>query len=122
MEVPNAMVRLYKEQFGRGPTKARAGYVGPDTLVSTLEHSFTPAERKMAEAGEHQRLRELRLYFQHAGEKEFVGAVEQITGRRVRAFTSGTDRHSDVSTETFYLERDGAAGGSLVERDEELAL
>ena len=27
-EVTNAMVRIYKEQFGRGPTKARTNYAG----------------------------------------------------------------------------------------------
>jgi uncharacterized protein YbcI len=90
--------------FGRGPTKARSGLSGPDTLVCTLEDSLTPAERNMAKAGEHQRLRELRMYFQHASEKEFVGAVEQITGRKVRAFVSGMDVHQDVATEIFYFE------------------
>jgi hypothetical protein len=30
---------------------------------------LTPAEKRMAELGEHQRLRDLRLYFQHASEE-----------------------------------------------------
>jgi hypothetical protein len=37
------MVRLYKELFGRGPTKTRTSYAGPDTL----EDSLTAAERNM---------------------------------------------------------------------------
>lgn len=110
-EVSNAMVGLYKEMFGRGPTKARSGLSGPDTLVCTLEDSLTPAERNMAKAGEHQRLRELRMYFQHASEKEFVGAVEQITGRKVRAFVSGMDVHQDVATEIFYFEPEDTPSG-----------
>ena len=108
-EVSNAMVRLYKEQFGRGPTKARTAYAGPDTLVSTLEDSMTPAERNMAAMGEHQRLRDIRTFFQHSTEREFVDAVEQIIGRKVRAFVSGMDTHQDVSTEIFYLEPAGAS-------------
>ena len=28
LEISNAMVRLYKEAFGRGPTKARAQFAG----------------------------------------------------------------------------------------------
>ena len=120
-EVSNAMVRLYKEMFGRGPTMARSGLAGPDTLISTLEDSLTPAERNMAKAGEHQRLRELRMYFQHASEKEFVGAVEQITGRKVRAFVSGMDVHRDVATEVFYLEPEGTPPGHAEERAEQLA-
>jgi uncharacterized protein YbcI len=104
VEISNAMVRLYKEQFGRGPTKARSGFSGPDTLVCTLEDSLTPAERSMAEMGEHQRLRDIRMFFQYASVKEFVETVEQITGRRVRAFVSGIDTEQDVSSEVFYLE------------------
>jgi uncharacterized protein YbcI len=103
-EITNAMVRIYKEQFGRGPTKARTNYAGPDTLVSTLENSLTAAEANMLALDEHQRVQEIRLFFQHASERDFVGAVEQITGRKVRAFVSGTDTHQDVSSEVFYLE------------------
>ena len=120
-DISNAMVRIYKQQFGRGPTRARTGYVGPDTIISTIEDSFTPAERNLAKAGEHQRLRELRLYFQHASEKEFIAAVEQATGRKVRAFTSATDTHEDVSTEAFYLEPVGETTSHASDRDEELS-
>src|SRR5688572_33463582 len=80
-EVTNAMVRIYKELFGRGPTKARSSYAGPDTLVATLEDSLTSAERNLIRLGEHQRVRETRTLFQHASEHVFVEAVEQIIGR-----------------------------------------
>ena len=73
-------------------------------LITTLEDSLTPSERRMAELGEHQRLRDIRMFFQHASEPVFIEAVEQITGRRVRAFVSGIDTNQDVSSEVFYLE------------------
>ena len=103
----NEMVRIYKEIFGRGPTRVRADWAGPDALLCTLEDSLTPAERKMVELGEDQRLREVRMFFQHASENDFRASVEQITGRRVRAFVSGIDTNQDVSSEVFYLERQG---------------
>jgi uncharacterized protein YbcI len=103
-EITNAMVRLYKELFGRGPTKARTNYAGPDTLVATIQNSLTAAERKMLELDEHQRVREIRMFFQHANEAEFTGTVEEITGRKVWAFVSGMDTNRDVSSEVFYLE------------------
>jgi uncharacterized protein YbcI len=103
-EITNAMVRLYKELFGRGPTKARTNYAGPDTLVATIENSLTAAERKMLELDEDQRVREIRMFFQHASRVEFTGTVEEITGRKVWAFVSGMDTHRDVSSEVFYLE------------------
>jgi uncharacterized protein YbcI len=110
-ELSNAMVRLYKELFGRGPTKVHSAYATPDLVICTLEDSLTAAERKLVELREHQALRDTRMLFQHASESEFVQAVEGITGRVVRAFVSGIDTQHDVSSEVFYLEplasRDG---------------
>lgn len=65
-EISREMVRLYKELFGRGPTKARTEFAGPDIVICTLENTFTPAERSLVELGEHQRLRDTRMYFQYA--------------------------------------------------------
>jgi uncharacterized protein YbcI len=104
LAVSNAMVKLYKENFGRGPTKVRTNFAGPDLLVTTLENSLTPAERNLAAMGEHQRLRDVRLFFQHATEDDFRETVERITGRKVRAFISGIATAQDVSAELFYLE------------------
>jgi uncharacterized protein YbcI len=103
-DISREMVRLYKEQFGRGPTKTRTHFAGPDIVIVTLEDSLTPAERRLAEMGEHQRLRDTRLYFQHATEEQFKGVIERLLDRKVRAFISGIDTHQDVSSEIFYLQ------------------
>ncbi|HKF82230.1 MAG TPA: Na-translocating system protein MpsC family protein [Solirubrobacterales bacterium] len=105
-EISREMVRLYKEQFGRGPTKSRTEFAGPDIVVCTLEDSFTPAEKRLADMEEHQRLRDTRLYFQHATKSEFIGIIERILNRKVRAFNSSIDTHNDVSVEVFHLEPD----------------
>jgi uncharacterized protein YbcI len=112
-EISREMVRLYKEQFGRGPTKARTEFAGPDIVVCTLEHSLTPAEQSLVAMGEHQRLRDTRQYFQHATERQFREVVERITGRPVRAFVSGIDTCVDVSSEVFHLGRPGEAPGPI---------
>jgi uncharacterized protein YbcI len=104
-ELCNEMVRIYKEIFGRGPTRTRADWAGRDALLCTLEDSLTPAERKMVEVGEHQRLQDTRMFFQHVCEDDFRESVERITGRKVRAFVSGIDTDTDVSSEVFYLAR-----------------
>jgi len=103
-EISREMVRLYKELFGRGPTRAKTEFVGPDLVISTLEHSLTKAEQALAEMGEHQRLRDTRMYFQHATEEEFRGVIERVLDRKVRAFISGLDTGQDVAAEVFYLE------------------
>ena len=41
------MVHLYKESFGRGPTKVRTTFAGPDTVVVVLEGAFTVADRTL---------------------------------------------------------------------------
>ena len=104
LEISNAMVRLYKEAFGRGPTKARAQFAGSDTLVVILESSLTVPERNLVAMGEHQRLREARLLFQYALEDQFREIVEQALGRRTVAFVSGMDTQRDVAMEVFTLE------------------
>jgi uncharacterized protein YbcI len=103
-DLSNAMVQLYKDLFGRGPTKTRTSYAGPDVIVSVLEDSLTRPERHMVASGDHERLRNLRTYFQYEHETEFVAAVERITGRKVRAFLSGIDTKRDVACEVFTLE------------------
>ncbi len=103
-ELSNAMVGIYKDLFGRGPTKCRTSYAGPNLIVSSLENTLTRPEQKMAAAGDHAQLRNLRTYFQYQYEDEFVGSVERITGRTVRGFVSGIDTRQDIATEAFYLE------------------
>jgi uncharacterized protein YbcI len=110
--ISREMVRLYKELFGRGPTKVRTDFAGRDLIVCTLEDSFTPAERRLAEMGEDQRLRDTRLYFQHATEGEFRQSIERLLGRKVRAFTSGIDTGADVAAEIFWLEPEDPEPGA----------
>jgi uncharacterized protein YbcI len=110
-EISREMVRLYKEQFGRGPVKARTKFAGPDCLVCTLEASLTPAEHALVALGEERHLRDTRMFSQYAKEEKFVEVVERLCHRRVRAFVSGIDIRQDVSAEIFYLE-----GAEPVER------
>jgi uncharacterized protein YbcI len=107
MEVSNAMVALYKDLFGRGPTKTRTSYAGADTILVTLENSLTQSEQNLAALNEHGRLRDIRMLFQHSSEKDFTEVIERITGRKVRAFVSGIDTRRDVSSEVFSLEPNG---------------
>ena len=103
LTISNEMVRIYKEQFGRGPTKARTDWAGPDAVICTLRESFTPAERNLAAMGEHQRLRDTRMFFQYASEDEFINSIEEVVGRKVVSFISGVDAKHDVSAELFYF-------------------
>ena len=119
MEVSNAMVRLYKEQFGRGPRLARTFWAGPDALAVFLEDTLTPAERNLVKLDEHQRLRDTRMVFQYATVRGFCEPIEQITGRKVRSFLSAIDTEVDgLSMETFVLHPEGYDGPSRIARAE----
>jgi uncharacterized protein YbcI len=116
MAISNEMVHLYKSLFGRGPTKARTAWAGPDTIAVTLEETLTPAERNLVRLGEHQRLRESRIFFQYATVREFCEPVERLTGRKVRGFISGIDTSVDgMALELFTLHPEGYDGPSRTE-------
>jgi len=110
--VSNALVALHKEQFGRGPTRARTHFAGPDAVMCILEDALLPAERKMAEMGEAQRVRESRMAFQAATATEFIEAVETLLRRRVVAFGSATDVERNTVFENFALAPLSADGNS----------
>ena len=111
----NEMVRLFKEQFGRGPTAARATWTA-EVITVVLENTLTPAERNLVAMGEHERLRETRMFFQYATVREFCEPVERLTGRKVQAFISGIDTQVDgLAVETFILHPPGSDAPSRTE-------
>jgi len=103
-ELSNAMVALHKEQFGRGPTRARTHFAGPDMFVSVLEDALLPAERALVELGEQQHVREARLFMQIATADRFVEAITRIAGRKVRSFVSASDPDRGLVVETCMFE------------------
>jgi uncharacterized protein YbcI len=115
--ISDEMVRLYKEQFGRGPDRVRTYWCSDDVLITVLEDTFTPAERNLAVLGEHQRLRDTRTFFQYATVREFCEPVERLTGRTVKAFISGIDTQVDgLAIETFILHPEGSNAPSRIDR------
>jgi uncharacterized protein YbcI len=111
VEISNEIVRVYKEQFGRGPTRARAAWAGDNVLTVVLEDTFTPAERTLQRLGQQERLREMRTFLQYTAADEFCAPVERLTGRTFRAFVSGIDTEADgLSVETFIFHPVDASG------------
>jgi uncharacterized protein YbcI len=107
--VSSAIVKLHKEQFGRGPTQARTEFAGRDGLLCTLEDALLPAERAMVQMGEDQQVRESRTLMQAATASLFIQAVEDLLGRKVRAFSSAIDPAAGVVFEVYALHSDGSA-------------
>jgi uncharacterized protein YbcI len=100
----NAIMKIHKEQLGRGPTHARTDFAGPDALVCVLEGALLPAERALVELGEHERVREIRTIIQEGTRQRFIDTVEGATGRTVRAFSSTIDPRAGIVFEVFAFE------------------
>jgi uncharacterized protein YbcI len=103
--ISNAITKLQRDHYGRGPDSVRT-VVGYDHIICFLENSFMPVERTLIDAGENTAVRETRLAFQRAMETRFVTTIEEISGRKVRAFLSQVSLNPDISVEVFVLERD----------------
>ena len=100
--ISREIVRLQAEYYGKGPTRAKT-YIVDDLVVVVLEETFTRAERTLVERGEREAIQHIRRRFQQQMAENFIGVVEQATGRKVKVFLSETDIEHDVSVETFLL-------------------
>jgi uncharacterized protein YbcI len=105
--ISNAITKLQRDHYGRGPDSVRT-VVGYDHIICFLENTFMPVERTLVDAGETAAVRETRLAFQRAMETRFVATIEELSGRKVRAFLSTVSLNPDISVEVFVLDRDGA--------------
>jgi uncharacterized protein YbcI len=102
-DISRAMVHLYKECYGKGPTKART-HISGDLIVCLLEGSFVTAERTLRDAGRGDAVSDQREALQEVLRSRFVEVIEELTGRTVTTFISGVDLHTDVNAEVFVLE------------------
>jgi uncharacterized protein YbcI len=101
--ISNAIVGIHSKHYGKGPTKAKT-YLIDDTVICVMQDVFTTVEHTLIEAGKGELVREVRTTFQYALRKDFTGAVEEITGRSVKAFMSQIDCDGDLAIEFFLLE------------------
>jgi uncharacterized protein YbcI len=110
-EISNAMVRLYREHFGKGPTGAKT-YVLDELVICVLRDGLTTVEKTLFERGRGDAVREMRVAFQDAVADRFTGVVEELTRRRVLAFMSQAHVDPDLAIEVFLLDRAMTDNGS----------
>jgi uncharacterized protein YbcI len=103
-EITNGIVRLFSEYYGRGPTRAKTYMLENRYVVTVLRDTMTTVERTLAEKGERDLVRRVRLTFQEAMAASFKGVVEDVLGRRVEAYHSQILIEPDVGFEFFILE------------------
>lgn len=101
--ISNAIVALYREHFGKGPTAAKT-YVLDDLVICVLRDGLTTVERTLFERGKGAVVREMRVAFQDAVADRFTTTIEQLTARRVIAFMSQAHVDPDLAIEVFCLD------------------
>jgi uncharacterized protein YbcI len=114
--ISTAVVRLFAEYLGRGPTKAHT-VVSRDLISVVLEDTLTKAERSLIAGGQEEVVLDMRRALQSAMRAALVDAVESLSERRVIAFLSDQQADPDFAVESFVLEplaQDGAGDHSAI--------
>ena len=106
LAISNAITRLHREHYGRGPTSART-IIQRNYVACFLDDIYTPAERTLIDAGRLDTVRQTRQDVHGATAPKFVAAVERCTGRRVIAFMSQVHFNPDMAAAIFVLDTEG---------------
>jgi uncharacterized protein YbcI len=93
-QLSNAIVALFKQYFGRGPTDCRT-YLEPDLVIVVLAGGYTAAERTLFEAGKWHEVRQTRMAWQDSMEVRFIDTIERLTHRTVKAFLSANRQDTE---------------------------
>jgi uncharacterized protein YbcI len=101
--VTNGIVRLFREYYGRGPTRAKSYLLDDRILVCVLEDTMTTVERTLVEQGHGHKVRDVRLTFQEAMAEEFMRTVTDTLGRPVLSYHSQLTLEPDIGFEFFVL-------------------
>jgi uncharacterized protein YbcI len=83
----NAIVALFKEFYGKGPTAAKT-YFNDDWIFIVMENGLTRNEETLVAAGEHDMVRQYRMRFQEVMRERVCATVAELTGREVRTYHS----------------------------------
>ncbi len=100
--ISSAVVKLLREYTGRGPTKART-YIEECLISVVLEDTLTMGERSLVRDGRNELVLSTRKAFQNTMAAQLIEAVEQHSGRSVRAFLSDNCIEPDIAIESFVL-------------------
>jgi uncharacterized protein YbcI len=99
-----AIVRVYREGTGRGPTKAQAFFRG-NVLVVLLEDVLTRVERTLVAAGREDAVRRARDELQRAMAPGLIAAAEHVTSCGVTALMSDLHLAPELVSHVFVLDR-----------------
>ena len=110
LSISKAISGLHKQFVGRGPRNTTIT-IERDLVVCVLEGGLTVAEQTLSHHDRHDLVVAQRVALQEAMRDAMVAAVQEISGRRVRSYMSGTDRDTKLRAEIFVLVPEAQAAG-----------
>jgi uncharacterized protein YbcI len=106
VEISNQLTRSHREHFGRGAGNVKT-VIQKGFVVTFLEDIYTPFEKTLISGGHTQLVLDCRFAFQEMMRENYIGIVETVIGRKVRAFISQNHIDPAIATEMFVLEPEG---------------
>jgi uncharacterized protein YbcI len=108
-ELCGETVAMTRKFWGKGPTKCRASWAGPDAILILLSDGFTAAEQTVSEAGHADEVIAFRSAYHEAMNDRMIALVERVTDRSVRAALSADHTNPDITALVFVLEPEDLA-------------
>jgi len=102
-QISRGMVAIYKEYFGRGPTRAQTT-ISDTHVIVILNDALTVVEQRLAKEGNHETVRGLRRKAQESMSSDMTKLVEERTQRTVLCLLSDHDVPTDTAVEVLVFE------------------
>lgn len=106
--IARAVVRIYHDHAGRGPTRAQAFHRN-ELVVVLLQDTMTQSERTLAAAGRGEAVLEARRALQAVIRPLLAGAVGELTASTVEAVLFADSVQPDLAAEVFVLNQPPAS-------------
>ena len=101
--ISRRMVQLYRERLGRGPTRSRTT-ANVNTILVAFEDTLTTAERTLLREGQDQHVVTMRQALADTMRDDATKVIEELVGRKVKAYVSGLDPAANVAVLVFLLD------------------
>jgi len=101
-QISRAVVQLFREYTGRGPTQAHTT-ITEDLVVVMMGDTLLKAEKSLAGDGKTALVLQMRSAVQDTMRHDLTEAVERLSQRKVIAFMSHNHIDPDLASELFVL-------------------
>lgn len=103
--VTDRVIGIWVRHHGCGPESGKT-FINDRLLVTVLRGGMTPQERTLAERGQGDLVRQIRMAFEEAIRDESTRAIRDVTGHDVVDYQSQVLLGAELTVELFLLAED----------------